>query len=178
LPVAALLETALAVSFAEGTTRSLSANSLRGVLFVNDGGLVPEQIEATAYPDVGSLREVLQRTLDKYLTVKLEPQGGHPFNKWFRRLPSALKRIIPNVSDLRIDYGGGHGSNWSNIPYIAFRRVDIAPSTQYGVFPAYFFSGDMSAVYLSLNQGPANALNAKPDKAARLREISIRYAEE
>lgn len=140
---------------------------------MNDGGIVPEPLEASAYPEVETLREVLQRTLDNYLTVKLEPQGGHPFNKWFRRLPTALKQIIPNTSDLRIDYGSGHGSNWSYIPYIAFRRHDIAPSTQYGVYPAYVFSGDMSSVYLSLNQGAANAVNAKNNKTARLREIAV-----
>jgi hypothetical protein len=133
--------------------------------------------EAAALPAPTSLREILDRTLKSYLSVKPQPQKAHPFALWFRNLPTVLTEIVPELSGFKVDANLGHSSNWSYVPYIAIRRPDLAPSVQSGVYVAYLFRSDMGAVYLSLGQGVNDAAHLSGSKGDALRRYASRLRE-
>ena len=50
-------------------------------------------------------------------------------------------------------YGSVGIGNWAKIPWIAFLDKSITDTVQKGIYVTYFFRGDGSGIYLSLNQG-------------------------
>ena len=57
---------------------------------------------------------------------------------------------------LKVKWSVGKGS-WAHVPWIALLDDRETHSTQKGVYPVYLFRQDLSGVYLTLNQGAANA---------------------
>lgn len=100
-----------------------------------------------------SLKESLDHILHTYHGAKSEPFANHPLGALFRRkLPEQL-RSLPFVSKhIRIQGSVGKG-NWAGVPWIALMDTRITKSTQYGEYVVYLFAEDMSAVYLTFNQG-------------------------
>jgi MrcB-like, N-terminal domain/Mrr N-terminal domain/AAA domain (dynein-related subfamily) len=121
------------------------------------------------------LHNALERTLDEYLAAKEEEQKDHPFAKWFRDLPEQLSRRLSETKKYKIDASVGHSGNWAYVPWITLRRLDLAPTVQTGLYVAYLFRSDMSALYLSLNQGVTEAKTGSSGKLAALRQRATHY---
>ena len=102
------------------------------------------------------LKPLIQRVLEGYLKAKSEIfNSTHPMYKLLKEeFPSLLEKITIN-SDLYKFDGSGQG-NWATIPWVAVLNRSITETVQSGYYPVYLFRGDMSGVYLSLNQGVTN----------------------
>ncbi|WP_339819167.1 DUF3578 domain-containing protein [Paenibacillus sp. FSL R7-0216] len=100
-----------------------------------------------------SLHESLVHILHTYSQAKTESFTNHALGTLFRKtLPEQL-RTLPFVSeDIRIQGSVGMG-NWATVPWLALMDTRITKSTQYGEYIVYLFAEDMSAVYLTFNQG-------------------------
>jgi hypothetical protein len=113
-----------------------------------------------SYPLTG-LRNVLSAVLDDYARVKSESPHGHPFMNWFRSLGGVMRRAVPQLSDFEIKPGTGHSSNWSRNLYLQFRKINVAPTRKLGISLGYFFTSDLSAVYLAMYIGADSLGQAK-----------------
>ncbi len=125
----------------------------------------PEQ-----YPETG-LREIFRTIFARYAQVKTEPAPGHPFMRWFRRMSSILPRIDPALAGLQIEPGTGHSSNWSKALYLQFRQLDLAPQRKSGLSLAYFFSADLTAVFLSIYIGVENLSHTTEKARQQVKEL-------
>src|SRR5205814_9817069 len=79
--------------------------------------------------------------------------GDHPIAREFEEASHALA-AIPGVVPRNIKIVGSAGrGNWASIPWIALLDPRETDTTQKGVYIVYLFRGDMSGVYVTLNQG-------------------------
>ncbi|RCX18600.1 dynein-related subfamily AAA family protein [Fontibacillus phaseoli] len=100
-----------------------------------------------------SLKESLDHILHTYHEAKSESFANHPLGALFRKILPEQLRLLPFVSEhIRIQGSVGKG-NWAGVPWIALMDTRVTKSTQYGEYIVYLFAEDMSAVYLTFNQG-------------------------
>ncbi|MED4953929.1 DUF3578 domain-containing protein [Paenibacillus macerans] len=100
-----------------------------------------------------SLKESLSHILHTYTAAKQEAFANHPLGKLFRKtIPEEIRALsfIPN--HIRVQGSVGQG-NWATVPWIALMDKRLTESTQHGEYLVYLFAEDMSAVYLTFNQG-------------------------
>jgi len=101
------------------------------------------------------MQEAINRILDKYLTEKRKEFAQ---NKLAHFIRSDVSSIVQGIVDLeypdkfKVTASPGQGQ-WAEIPWIGIFDKDITESPRHGYFVMYIFTADMSAVYLSLNQG-------------------------
>lgn len=111
-----------------------------------------------------SLRESLVHILQTYPQAKTETFANHELGALFRKkLPEQL-RSLPFISEhIRIQGSVGQG-NWATVPWLALMDTRITKSTQYGEYIVYLFAEDMSAVYLTFNQGVTKPIQERGRK--------------
>lgn len=113
------------------------------------------QLQASSF----SLKESLNHILDTYTSAKKESFANHSLGKLVRNtIPEGIKHY-PFISDhIRVQGSIGQG-NWATVPWIALMDSRITKSTQRGEYLVYLFAEDMSAVYLTFNQGVTEPIN-------------------
>ncbi|MCF8719442.1 MrcB family domain-containing protein [Nitrospina gracilis] len=100
-----------------------------------------------------NLRECIEEVLNNYLDAKEEPFPKHPLAKFIRKeFPLAIGGLISNTEPYLIKGLAGQG-RWSRCPGVVILDTLITETAHKGFYPVYLFKGDMSGVYLSLNQG-------------------------
>ncbi|MCT2196125.1 DUF3578 domain-containing protein [Paenibacillus sp. p3-SID1389] len=111
-----------------------------------------------------SLRESLVHILQTYSQAKTESFANHELGTLFRKtLPEQLQSL-PFISEhIRIQGSVGQG-NWATVPWLALMDTRITKSTQYGEYIVYLFAEDMSAVYLTFNQGVTKPIQERGRK--------------
>jgi len=101
------------------------------------------------------MQEAITRILDRYLTEK---RNEFAKNKLAHFLRSDVSSMIQGIVDsehpdqFKVSASAGQGQ-WAEIPWIGVFDKEITESPTHGYFVMYVFTSDMSAVYLSLNQG-------------------------
>ncbi len=111
-----------------------------------------------------SLNDSLVHILQTYPQAKTESFTNHALGTLFRKkLPEQL-RLLPFISEhIRIQGSVGMG-NWATVPWLALMDTRITKSTQYGEYIVYLFAEDMSAVYLTFNQGVTKPIQERGRK--------------
>ncbi|MDU2241861.1 MULTISPECIES: MrcB family domain-containing protein [Paenibacillus] len=111
-----------------------------------------------------SLHDSLVHILQTYPQAKTESFTNHALGTLFRKkLPEQL-RLLPFVSEhIKIQGSVGMG-NWATVPWLALMDTRITKSTQYGEYIVYLFAEDMSAVYLTFNQGVTKPIQERGRK--------------
>ncbi|WP_339301020.1 DUF3578 domain-containing protein [Paenibacillus sp. FSL K6-2441] len=111
-----------------------------------------------------SLKESLVHILQTYSQAKTETFANHDLGVLFRKtLPEQLQSL-PFISEhIRIQGSVGQG-NWATVPWLALMDTRITKSTQYGEYIVYLFAEDMSAVYLTFNQGVTKPIQERGRK--------------
>lgn len=100
-----------------------------------------------------SLQSYLERIMAEYGTAKNETFAEHALGTLFRRtLPSELKALPFIDEQYKVQGSVGQG-NWATVPWLAILDKRITETTQHGEYVVYLFAEDMSAVYLTFNQG-------------------------
>ncbi|WP_438496809.1 MrcB family domain-containing protein [Paenibacillus sp. IHBB 3054] len=152
-------------------------NALSHILFVNSedntigfhsqlrsqlGEEELSQLESLAYDELGSynaalqhfsLQGYLEKIMAEYTSAKKEPFAGHALGTLFRQtLPSELKALPFIDEQYKVQGSVGQG-NWATVPWLAILDKRITETTQHGEYVVYLFAEDMSAVYLTFNQG-------------------------
>ncbi|AIQ50664.1 MrcB family domain-containing protein [Paenibacillus sp. FSL R7-0331] len=100
-----------------------------------------------------SLQRYLERIMAEYGAAKKETFAEHALGTFFRRiLPSELKELPFIDEQYKVQGSVGQG-NWATVPWLAILDKRITETTQHGEYVVYLFAEDMSAVYLTFNQG-------------------------
>ena len=105
-----------------------------------------------------SIREHLSHVLSGYLDAREMSIAGHPMASLLRRdLQSVVRDTLASgdlgtTTDLIVRGSPGQGT-WARIPWLAVFHTSETTTAMRGVFVVYLFAADMSAVYLTLNQG-------------------------
>lgn len=100
-----------------------------------------------------SLQGYLEKIMGEYTSAKRETFASHSLGTLFRQtLPSELKALPFMDDNYKIQGSVGQG-NWAAIPWLAILDKRITKTTQRGEYVVYLFAEDMSAVYLTFNQG-------------------------
>jgi energy-coupling factor transporter ATP-binding protein EcfA2 len=100
-----------------------------------------------------SLQASLNYILSNYIESKTQSFASHPVGKLVRNsIPDFFRSLSFVGGDYKVQGSIGQG-NWANIPWIAILDKRLTNTTQHGEYLVYLFSEDMSAVYLTLNQG-------------------------
>ncbi|MEK3833360.1 MrcB family domain-containing protein [Paenibacillus sp. FSL R7-0128] len=97
----------------------------------------------------------------EYTSAKMEGFAGHSLGTLFRQtLPSELK-ALPFIDDQYKVQGSVGQGNWAAVPWLAVLDKRITETTQHGEYVVYLFAEDMSAVYLTFNQGVTKPIQEK-----------------
>ncbi|WP_339225770.1 DUF3578 domain-containing protein [Paenibacillus sp. FSL H7-0357] len=108
-----------------------------------------------------SLQGYLEKILAEYTTAKMESFAGHSLGTLFRQtLPSELKALPFIDEQYKVQGSVGQG-NWATVPWLAVLDKRITETTQHGEYVVYLFAEDMSAVYLTFNQGVTKPIQEK-----------------
>ncbi|WP_416728720.1 McrB family protein [Fictibacillus sp. JL2B1089] len=101
-----------------------------------------------------SIRPLLIRTMQGYLTARTEPLTNHPLGKLVRNeLPDAISRL-PFIDSNTYSVKGSVGQgNWATVPWLAILNKNVTLSTQRGYYIVYLFSENMKELYLTFAQG-------------------------
>lgn len=75
-------------------------------------------------------------------------------------LPSELKALPFIDEQYKVQGSVGQG-NWATVPWLAVLDKRITETTQHGEYVVYLFAEDMSAVYLTFNQGVTKPIQEK-----------------
>lgn len=99
-------------------------------------------------------REALQRILGGYGQATNEKfSNKHPIAQQFAeasRALAAIPEVVPR--QIKVVPSAGKG-NWASVPWISLLDPRETDTTQRGVYVVYLFRGDMSGLYVTLNQG-------------------------
>jgi hypothetical protein len=102
------------------------------------------------------LQAQFETILERYVAARAGEKfsGAHPLWQAFRELKQEFDRLpaLRQRPYITVKASPGQG-NWANVPWIAFLAESETKSTQNGVYPVYLFRADMSAVYITFNQG-------------------------
>nr|WP_254075634.1 DUF3578 domain-containing protein [Paenibacillus tritici] len=108
-----------------------------------------------------SLQGYLEKILAEYTSAKMEGFAGHSLGTLFRQtLPSELK-ALPSIDEQYKVQGSIGQGNWATVPWLAVLDKRITETTQHGEYIVYLFAEDMSAVYLTFNQGVTKPIQEK-----------------
>jgi hypothetical protein len=103
-----------------------------------------------------ALRSDFETILERYTAARGgdEFSSRHPLWQRFRQLNDELQTLpaLRQRTYIRVKASAGQG-NWAKVPWIAFLAEAETRTTQDGVYPVYLFRADMSAVYITFNQG-------------------------
>ncbi|MGG3452590.1 MrcB family domain-containing protein [Paenibacillus rhizolycopersici] len=111
-----------------------------------------------------SLHESLVHILQTYTQAKTESFTNHALGALFRKILPEQLRMLPFISEhIKIQGSVGMG-NWATVPWLALMDTRITKSTQYGEYIVYLFAEDMSAVYLTFNQGVTKPIQERGRK--------------
>lgn len=103
-------------------------------------------------PDV-SLKTLLGQVMAQYVQARREPFEQHPLGQLLRlTIPNEIKKLS-FIDEHCIVVGSIGKGQWTNVPWIAIMDNRNTRNIQRGEYVVYLFSEDMSAVYLTLNQG-------------------------
>lgn len=92
--------------------------------------------------------------LSSYLRARFEQFGReHPLWRVFENLTKYLQTHVKNRRPRLIVKASPGKGNWARVPWIAFLDSRETYSTTVGIYPVYLFREDMSAVYITFNQG-------------------------
>jgi hypothetical protein len=100
------------------------------------------------------MKQTLSHILNNYFSAKSTNFNGNSIADYIRA--TAIQNIESKASiDLNrfILKGSAGQGNWADIPWIALFDKDITNTATQGYYIVYLFCGDMSGVYISLNQG-------------------------
>lgn len=115
-----------------------------------------------------SYGELFRQALELFATASREPFGEKP-DLWAAM--DAIKNRLassPSVSsrsDLLVKWTVGRG-NWAKVPWVAILDRRLTTTTQEGVYVVLLVAEDFSRVFLTLNQGMTNLVNALGQPAA------------
>jgi hypothetical protein len=102
------------------------------------------------------LQADFERVLGSYAHAREHDpfSSQHPVWQIFRAMKDEFERLpaLRGRDTIRVKGSAGQG-NWAKVPWIAFLAESETRSVQDGVYPVYLFRTDMSAVYLTFNQG-------------------------
>lgn len=108
-----------------------------------------------------SLQSYLEKILAEYTSAKMEAFAGHSLGTLFRQtLPAELKALPFIDEQYKVQGSVGQG-NWAAVPWLAILDKRITETTQHGEYVVYLFAEDMSAVYLTFNQGVTKPIQEK-----------------
>ncbi|WP_342481061.1 DUF3578 domain-containing protein [Paenibacillus sp. FSL L8-0340] len=108
-----------------------------------------------------SLQGYLEKIMNEYTAAKTEAFAGHSLGTLFRQtLPSELKALPFIDEQYKVQGSVGQG-NWATVPWLAVLDKRITETTQHGEYVVYLFAEDMSAVYLTFNQGVTKPIQEK-----------------
>ena len=100
-------------------------------------------------------RDALLRILSDYRKAATEAKysGSHPIVQDFDEASRALSTVPGVISrKIKVVPSAGKG-NWASVPWISMLDPLETDTTQKGVYIVYLFRGDMSGLYVTLNQG-------------------------
>lgn len=100
--------------------------------------------------------------LNNYLAAKQGVFADHPLEATLRRtLPESIMEILrkEELSSELQAFGSAGKGNWASVPWVAILHRQETSSPQQGVYVVYLFAADMSALYLTLNQGVTKTSN-------------------
>ena len=99
-----------------------------------------------------AIRDAIAEILLGYGFAKSQSFSGHRLAKVLRRdLPSAVRPIV--LGDRYLIEGSAGQGRWAEVPWVAVFDRLITNTAQQGFYIVYLFRGDLTGVYLSLNQG-------------------------
>ncbi|WP_286757035.1 DUF3578 domain-containing protein [Roseivirga sp. UBA838] len=99
------------------------------------------------------MEQILREPIERYLAAKESDFAGNEIaNKFRHEFPKLLTQIVADTERYKIQGSPGQGV-WTDNPWIAILDKLITDTPQSGYYPVFIFKGDMSGVYLSLNQG-------------------------
>lgn len=106
------------------------------------------------------LRRAILAIATKYLDAKKQDFAGHPMAAYLRtEVPELLCSISPDSARYRYVGSAGKG-RWADCPWVAVLDPIVTTSPLRGFYLVYLFSHDMQVVYLSLNQGVTDLVEA------------------
>lgn len=99
------------------------------------------------------IAETVKRVLTDYAAAKEEQFARHPLAHFIRfDLASAVREAVEDKERYLVEASPGQG-NWARVPWVAVFDTLVTRSAQSGYYPVLLFRGDMTGLYLSLNQG-------------------------
>ena len=101
-----------------------------------------------------SMRQVLEKIMNDYVSAKSEQITGHPLGTYFRNdIPRALYDTgLVNSNRYLITGSVGQG-NWAMVPWICIFDRRITTSATKGVYIVYLLAKTGDTLYLTFNQG-------------------------
>jgi len=117
--------------------------------------IVPTVSAPSNPPESSDLHNLLERAMDEIQIARRQPFGKtSPLWNTMDAIKTSLYTIdaCQNRPNIKIQWSVGAG-NWAAVPWIALLDDRETRSTQHGTYCVFLFCGDMSGVYLTLNQG-------------------------
>ncbi len=101
-----------------------------------------------------SMRDMICKVLNDYISAKSEQFAGHALGAYFRNdIPNLIYQTgIVNVKDYLITGSVGQGQ-WATVPWICIFDRNITTTATKGVYIVYLLSRDGESLYLTFNQG-------------------------
>ena len=129
-----------------------------GTLSVEQPRWISWRLPTTAVPSSNKLQDLLSKVLSGYLAARDERFGGHQLATVLRQnLPDAVRLVCLEkiASELKAQGSLGQGK-WAECPRLRIFHPNEMTSAQQGMYVVCLFAADMSAVFLTLNQGTNN----------------------
>jgi len=100
------------------------------------------------------MKDIFEHILSNYLTEKEKLFSGNQLANYLKVRPSGVinKEAYIDTNIYIIEGYPGKG-NWAGIPHIDIIDREITNTPTKGYYIVYLFKGDMTGLYLSLNQG-------------------------
>jgi 5-methylcytosine-specific restriction protein B len=116
--------------------------------------------------DYQTLREAFQFIMSRYLSAKNDNSMKKQIINVFRWINDWMKQtyLVRNRDSIQVDYGYGMGS-MANVPWVALLDKRITSNTRDGTYCAYLFRADLSAVYLTIDQGVGRGVGGSTRKS-------------
>jgi len=100
------------------------------------------------------LKELFEYILDKYLMERKKTIKNNEMADFLRNEVGNEIIDITHINKGKFKVQGSPGQGqWTNTPWIALFNKDVTTTATKGLYVVYLFCEDMSAFYLSLNQG-------------------------
>ena len=107
------------------------------------------------------IRDALSGVMSNYVQARTQQRIGKASVAWQQLMRArdvlAGSAVVAAHRRITVRASAGQGS-WARIPWIALLHGGVTDTTRAGVYVIYLFRFDMSAVYLTLNQGVTEPL--------------------